>query len=156
MLLSPQLGYLADTMRPSALAAKKQDFATVSILPFIVNGITGLLGHNKAVRFRYSPEVLKDEGMVSFNTVNMANAITPSAPKDQFRAMTLPLGLWVGAEDELFIADKVVAFAETIEEPGDGTCSVVLPGEKHLGILVNAHRFLGPWIIDRVEQQTRK
>jgi acylglycerol lipase len=154
VLLSPQLGYLADTMRPAA--DKKQEFATVSILPFIVNGITGMLGHNKAVRFRYGPEVLKDEGMVSFNTVNMANAITPTAPKDHFRAMNLPLGLWVGADDELFIADKVVAFVETIDKPGDGTCGVVIPSEKHLGILVSAHRFLGPWIIDRVVHQTGK
>jgi acylglycerol lipase len=119
-------------------------------LPFVVNGITGLLGHSKAVSFKYSPEVLKDDTMVSFNTVNMANAITPTAPKKQFRAMTLPIGLWVGAEDELFVADKVAAFAELIEKPADGNCSVVVPSEKHLGILVKAHRFLGPWITNRV------
>mmetsp|Transcript_20837 Transcript_20837/g.34442 ORF Transcript_20837/g.34442 Transcript_20837/m.34442 type:complete len:119 (-) Transcript_20837:555-911(-) len=114
--------------------------------------MTGLMGHSKAVRFHHSPEILADDGMVSFNTVNVANAITPPAPQDQFRAITnLPLGLWIGADDEVFLADKVADFTNHIENPRDGTCGIVVEGENHLGILVNAHRYIGPWIVQRVQ-----
>lgn len=145
-LVSPQLCHESGTARP--LESKTTgEFAKVNVLAFIANAIFGILGHNKAVRFNYPAEVLaNDPGMVSWNTVNMANAITPQAPQDQISNINLPLGIWVGSEDELFVADKVAAFTDGIKEPGRGTCGVVIPGENHLGILVQAHQFLGAWI----------
>ena len=147
----------------------RREFATVSILPFVLNGITGgyFLGHYKAVKFNYPNKVLEqDPGLVAFNTVNMANAITPDNPKKQMDSLlgvtqggaeeqrknrletdgaeettTPPLGLWVGGDDELFEAEKVAAFAK------DG---IVLPGEKHLGIIINAHKWMGPWIVEHM------
>lgn len=141
VLVSPQLGHQSGT------ATTIEKFAKVNVLSFIANAIFGIFGHSKAVRFNYPAEVLaNDPGMVGWNTVNMANAITPETPRDQINNINLPLGIWVGSEDELFVADKVVAFTEGIKEPGQGTCGVVVQGENHLGILVQAHQFLGAWI----------
>jgi len=142
VLVSPELGYLSGTAR-----ADRTDFAKVNILAFIVNGIFGALGHNKAVQFNYPKELLEaDEGLVSFNTVNMANAITPENPKEQLPAMTSagakPVALWVGADDELFDAQKVADYVPETEI-NTGT---VLKGKNHLGILVEIHQQIGPWI----------
>jgi len=136
LLLSPELGYKSGTARPGRI-----DFARVAVLPFIVNALTGgvFLGHNKAVRFNYPDKILKDPGMCSFNTVNMANAITPDNPKKQVEDMIQekPLHLWVGEKDELFDAEKVCEYAKN---------SMVVPNAKHLDIVVNAHGLLGKWI----------
>merc|ERR1711933_414417 len=116
VLVAPELGYKSGTARPG-----RTDFATVNILAFIANGIFGILGHSKAVRFRYPASILEDDpGMVGFNTVNMANAITPEHPREQMATLccgpSTPVGLWVGADDELFVADTVAGFVATTDD----------------------------------------
>jgi len=145
ILVSPELGYLSGTARPG-----RKEFATVNILAFIANGIFGVLGHNKAVKFSYPNELLEEyKGLVNFNTVNMANAITPEAPKEQLESMTAtgakPVGLWVGSDDELFDAQKVADFVPTSNE----NVGEVLSGKNHLGILVQIHEQIGPWISEQ-------
>lgn len=142
ILVSPELGYLSGTARPD-----RKEFAKVNIFAFIANGIFGVLGHNKAVQFAYPEELLEsDKGLVNFNTVNMANAITPENPKEQMESMTAkvakPVGLWVGGDDELFVAEKVTDFVPT----SDQNVGIVLAGKNHLGILVEIHENIGPWI----------
>lgn len=142
ILVAPELGYLSGTARPG-----RTDFAKVNIFAFIANGIFGVLGHNKAVQFSYPAELLEtDKGLVNFNTVNMANAITPEAPKEQLESMTAegakPVCLWVGADDELFVAEKVADFVPTSSH----NVGEVLSGKNHLGILVGIHEQIGPWI----------
>lgn len=146
VLVSPELGYLSNTARPG-----RKEFGKVSVLPFILNGVFGVLGHSKAVRFQYPSSVVDDFGLVSYNTVNMANAITPSSPKDQFEKMSLPVGLWVGSEDELFLPEAVRDYVDLIKAPGKGTAGTVVPGETHLGILVGAHQFIGPWVASKLK-----
>jgi len=143
VLVSPELGYMSGTARPN-----RKEFARVNIFAFIANGIFGILGHNKAVRFNYPVELLQqDKGLVGFNTVNMANAITPETPKEQMTSMctsddSKPVGLWVGSDDELFDANKVADFVSDT----DRNTATVLPGKNHLGILVDIHEKIGPWI----------
>lgn len=143
VLVSPELGYMSGTARPN-----RKEFARVNIFAFIANGIFGVLGHNKAVRFNYPVELLQqDKGLVGFNTVNMANAITPETPKEQMASMctsddSKPVGLWVGSDDELFDANKVADFVPDT----DHNTGTVLPEKNHLGILVDIHEKIGPWI----------
>jgi len=155
VLVSPELGYASGTARPG-----RTDFAEVSILSFIANGICGILGHHHAVRFRYPAKILEDDpGMVGSNTVNMANAITPERPKEQVSAMSggnggkqeqqpSPVGLWIGADDELFTAESVAGFVDTTSSSNNNNNNVaeVLPGKTHLGILVDVHEPIGRWI----------
>merc|ERR1712232_502356 len=98
-----------------------------------------------------------DKGLVGFNTVNMANAITPESPHEQMNCLTTsskPVGLWVGADDELFDAQKVTEFVTspnnnkpTTTTPAITTGTKILPGKSHLGILVDIHKEMGPWIV---------
>ena len=152
VLVSPELGYSSGTARPN-----RTDFATVNLLTFIANGIFGVLGHSKAVKFNYPSELLEaDKGMVGFNTINMANAITPETAAEQMQAMgknhidndvpRKPIGLWVGSSDELFDAEKVVGLVPKKNHDKDNIIGEILPGKNHLGILVGVHEYIGPWI----------
>lgn len=143
LLVSPQLGYLAQVDRPDI----DLPFAKVNILAFLANGLTGWWGHNPAVQFQYPPEILRDyDGMARYNTVNMANAITPNDPKGQFEAISKKTALWIGEDDELSVASKVVKYA--IDQKNmEGH---VLSGESHLGILAKLHQRIGPWILQHI------
>lgn len=143
VLVAPQLGYLSGTARPSN---KRSTFASVNIFAFVLNGIFGIMGHSRAVKFAYPERILEqDPRMVAFNTVNMANAITPSGPSDQFQTInnsTLPVGLWIGANDEIFVPDKVTEFVPATPP----NVSAVVPEATHLGILFAVHDAIGDWL----------
>ena len=145
IFLSPQLGIRSQTERP-ALA---HPFASVDVSAFIDNAASGgvLHGHDYAVRFNYPTEVLaSDPRLIASITVNMSNALTPSAPFGQFATLDRPFGLWIGAQDELFQPDKVIAFADLAVSVRAYSQAEIIPGAKHLSILVNAHEIVGPWI----------
>jgi pimeloyl-ACP methyl ester carboxylesterase len=148
VFLAPQLGFRSKTGR----ADNPHPFAQVNVLPFIINGVTGgaLLGHSKAVTFNYPAELLEaDAGFVGYNTVNMANAVTPSSPREQLNQLKKPLGVWIGDSDELSDADKVVSFVKSAY-PGAYVKKVL--GEKHLSILIQGAQYIGPWILDTVSK----
>jgi acylglycerol lipase len=88
--------------------------------------------------------------MVASITVNMSVALIPSAPQQQFAALDRPFGLWIGAEDELFLPDKVLAFAELAVSVRSESQAMCIPEAKHLSILINAHKTMGPWIGSRI------
>merc|ERR1712157_661495 len=98
-------------------------------------------------------KILEDDpGMVGSNTVNMANAITPERPKEQVSAMSggnggqqqeeqqqppPVVGLWIGADDELFTAESVAGFVDTTtttsnnNNNNNNNVTEVLPGKTH-------------------------
>jgi len=97
--------------------------------------------------------VLKNhEQLVSFNTVNMANAVSPMQPKEQLEQLVSDIGggsavgMWMGDEDELFDVKKIVTsyFPDCI----------TVANAKHLGILLEADKFMGPWIMEEVAKRT--
>ena len=145
VFVSPQLGPHGHADRPGIAAP----FATVDVQPFIANAMSGgrLQGHTPAVRFNYSPEVLAaDAGMVASYTVNMSNAVTPAKPREQFENLDRPYGLWIGAEDELFLPEKVLAVGAPSPALRAACELVIVAGAKHLSILLSAHESIGPWI----------
>jgi len=141
VLLSPQLGPNAGV---SADGSSASAFCKISILPFILNAIFGCMGHNPAVKFQYSEKELAG-GNVPFNTVNMANAISPMAPAKQLKEMEtyykLPMKLWMGEHDELFDAQKVQALYPPTS---------IVSNEAHIGILTHADKILGPWLDEQL------
>lgn len=158
VLVSPQLGHESGTLRP--LLSGRTAFATVSVLPFVLNGIFGVLGSYPAVRFGYPPEVLeRDPGLVAHNTVTMAKAITPTDPgaqidhiiaggkdDDSSSSPPPPIGLWIGADDELFLPEKVVDFVPNTNNNGQTNVGIVVPDQNHLSILLRVHEHIGPWM----------
>jgi pimeloyl-ACP methyl ester carboxylesterase len=152
IFLSPEFGFRSKTARPSLATP----FARVNVSAFVVNAMSGglLCGHYHAVRFNYPAEVLaSDKGLIASYTVNMANAITPSAPYQQFAALDRAFGLWIGADDELILPSKVLAFAGLAVSVRSDSQASSIPNVKHLSILVKAHETVGPWIARLVHRK---
>ena len=153
VFLSPQLGMQAKADRPGLASP----FATVDGAAFAAYGMSGgkTHGHDYAVRFNYPAEVLaSDPGLVAAITVGMSVALVPSAPDRQFAALDRPFGLWIGEEDELFVPEKVLAFADLASRVRADSVAKGIPGAKHLSVLVNAHETIGPWITRVIGRKT--
>lgn len=150
LFLSPEFGYQSKTARP----APAKPFARVNVIHFILNAMSGgkLQGHTQAVWFNYPPDILaSDPGLVPSYTVNMANAVTPTAPQAQFANLDRPFGLWIGADDELLAPDKVLVYAGLAAAQQAKSEAGSLSGLKHLSILTAAHEAVGPWILKMAE-----
>ena len=148
VFLSPQLGVNARADRPNLAAP----FVKVDGSAFAAYAMSGGRehGHDYAVQFNYPAEALAaDPGLVAAITVGMSIALIPSAPDKQFAALDRPFGLWIGEEDELFLPDKVLAFADLGTRVRADSTAGSIPGAKHLSVLVNAHETIGPWIVKR-------
>lgn len=145
LFLSPQFGFRSNTARVPVLAS----FAKVNKLPFILNAMSGkmLAGHSHAVQFNYPAELLAtNPSLLTSYSVNMANAVTPAAPHQQFAQLDRPFGLWIGSDDEQIDADKVLAFADLASKVRAQSHIQRINGAKHLSILLNSHDMIGAWI----------
>ena len=78
----------------------------------------------------------------------MSNAQTPTSPKEQLQELNLPTAVWIGEEDEVLDAIKVVSF---FEENNPKSFTKIVEGEKHLSILLTVSNHIGPWIHDIVQ-----
>jgi alpha-beta hydrolase superfamily lysophospholipase len=149
VFLSPQLGPQAGADRPQLEAP----FVKVDGAAFAAYAMSGGAqhGHDYAVHFNYPAELLAaDPGFVAAITVGMSAALIPSAPDKQFAALDRPFGLWIGEEDELFVPEKVLAFADLATRVRTESEAKSIPHEKHLSILLHAHETIGPWITSRI------
>lgn len=143
VFLAPDFGFRSNTARQTGFS----NFATVCQRPFVVNALTNhaLDGHAPAVGFAYTPAEVRDSGLIPRYTVNMALAQNPAASADDLHALTRPLGLWIGARDEVIDPNRVLAYAGGAHHaPGDTLRTV--PGDDHLGILNDGAGWIGPWI----------
>ncbi len=145
LFLSPQLGFRSKT----ELENNQNPFTTVKTDLFVQNAIYGTEGNSKAVFFNYSEEILQTTKNIAAITVNMANAITPSAPVKQIKGLHLPTAVWIGEKDELFDVNKVVLL---FTKYNPGLYVKIIEGEKHISILVNAADHLGPWIKEQLQE----
>jgi len=93
----------------------------------------GTHGNSKAVFFNYSKEVLQKTKNIAAITVNMSNAQTPTSPKEQLQELNLPTAVWIGKEDEVLDAIKVISF---FKENSPKSFTEIVEGEKHLSILL--------------------
>jgi acylglycerol lipase len=145
IFLSPQLGFRSLTDQPGQSAP----FVKVDLNAFTAYFTSGgkTHGHDYAVKFNYPPELLEaDPGMVKAITVHMSLAITPSAPREQFESLDRPFGIWIGSNDELFVPEKVLAFADLARLVRDHSHSGIIEGGSHLSVLLKAHETIGPFI----------
>ena len=149
VFLAPYFGYKSETNHDDN-AANRVAFSDVNTLKFVFNSMSfGLLaGHDKAVMFNFPKQVLdKNPEIVTFNTVNMSNALTPSSPDSQLADIT-QFGLWIGEQDEAFDADKVTAFAQ--EHAGKDRHEIkMLKSENHFSIILSGAKYIGPWLAQR-------
>jgi alpha-beta hydrolase superfamily lysophospholipase len=154
IFLSPQLGINAKADRPDL----SSPFAIVDGSAFAAYGMSGgaAHGHDFAVRFNYPAEILAaDPGLVGAITVGMSVALVPSAPDRLFAGLNRPFGLWIGEEDELFVPEKVLAFADLAVNVRADSTAKSIPNAKHLSVLVKAHETIGPWMMQRIDKMKR-
>lgn len=142
LFLSPQLGFKSKTQK------KDNTFVTVKEELFVSNSMSGSDGNTPAVFFNYPQEVLQSTRNIGFITVNMANAITPLEPTRQIKKLDQPAAVWIGEDDEIFYAEKVIAL---FEKKNPKVFSEMIKGEKHLSILVNAADYLGIWLENQIQ-----
>lgn len=146
LFVAPNLGFRSKTMREPLEAP----FASVRVRDFVCHSMTlGLFcGHHYAVRFHYAPELLKNDlGLVSANTVMMANALTPTSPKKQLRQLATPLGIWLAEDDALIDSNKVETFVRQARlHNGAETFVQTLHGQEHLSILLHCATPFAHWI----------
>jgi pimeloyl-ACP methyl ester carboxylesterase len=144
VLLSPDFGLHSNT----ELVSDAANFATVCQRPFVVNAISnGVLdGHATALGFGYTQTEVDQFGMVARYTVNMALAQNADGSAADLAGMDKPLGVWVGANDEVFNATKLIDYASSNLKKSTTDTLKVVPGDNHLGILTDGASYLGPWI----------
>lgn len=144
IFLSPHLGFRSNTENKN----NKNPFATAKTSLFVENAMRGTHGNSKAVFFNYPKEILKkDSKLITAITVNMSNALTPASPREQLQDLKLPLAVWIGKEDEVLDAIKVVSF---VKDNSPKSFTKVVEREKHLSILLTASNHIGSWIHDIV------
>jgi alpha-beta hydrolase superfamily lysophospholipase len=143
VFISPHLGFRSKT----EIENPANPFATVKIDLFVKNAMFGTHGNSKAVFFNYSKEVLQKTKNIAAITVNMSNAQTPASPKEQLQELNLPAAVWIGKEDEVLDAIKVISF---FKENNPKSFTKIVEGEKHLSILLAVSNHIGPWIHDVV------
>lgn len=143
VFIAPEFGYKAKVKRDTYTS-----FAKVSIWKFVVNAMSAgiLCGHCEAVRFAYSEKQIKESGLLPGYTVNMANAVTPSAPADQLKRLKGKLAVWVGTDDELFDSEKLARFLDDARTPSLTIDFRTVPKATHLSVLLNVDTAVGEWI----------
>lgn len=147
VFLAPYFGFRSKTEHDKSSSDGYQ-FSSVKVSDFVINSLSGGLfrGHAKAVTFNFPEHILKQNPkIVPFNTVNMANAVTPSSPDTQF-AELMQFGLWIGSEDEAFDPLKVTRFAKDNSAEKASKEIMIVKGSDHFSVIVTAADFIGKWI----------
>ncbi|CED60826.1 alpha/beta hydrolase [Moritella viscosa] len=151
VFLAPYFGYKSETNHDDA--NNRVEFSDVNTLKFILNSVSfGLLaGHDKAVMFNFPEQVLKNNPeIVTFNTVNMSNALTPSEPDTQIANLTR-FGLWIGERDEAFDAQKVTKFANENSTQVDNEIKI-LKDDTHFSIILSGAEYIGRYIQESISE----
>lgn len=148
VFIAPYFGYRSKT----EYEKKKVEFTSVDVSAFVINSISGglLMGHSKAVRYHFPEDVLEQNTkIVTFNTVNMSNALTPNSPHSQFSKLN-KFGLWIGKNDEAFDPSKVVKFSEHNRKKEAISIIKTVDGLNHFSILLKSHKLIGPWLLNQI------
>ncbi len=139
IFLAPYLGPRVGVERSGAPVFVKE----VKFWIFLVNQLLKLpiYQHVPAVFFNYPAAILeKDPRIVTTYSYIMSCATTPNNPALMFEQLDKPCALFIGSDDEQFDPEKVVAFADY--NKNDRVSAMILPGLKHLSILVDAPKLI--------------
>ena len=139
--LAPDFGLHSGTEAQDDAA----NFATICQRPLIAATVTnGLLGaHTQAVSFAYTAAQVR-AGLIPRYTAAMAIAQNADDSPAILAGLDAPVGVWVGAQDEVFDPAKLVAYAK--QHGGPKTTAATVPGASHLGVLDHSV-LMGQWIL---------
>jgi alpha-beta hydrolase superfamily lysophospholipase len=140
VFLAPDFGLHSGT----ELQSDASNFATISHRALIADVVTnGLLdAHTYAVSFAYTQEQISRARMVSRYTTTMAVAQNAGDSATILAATHKPVGVWIGSDDEVFDAAKVLAWARNAPQ----ATTVTVPGADHLGVIDRSVTHVGTWL----------
>ena len=140
VFLAPDFGLHSGT----ELQSDASNFATISHRALIADVVTnGLLdAHTYAVSFAYTPEQITRARMVSRYTTTMAIAQNADNSAKILAGTAKPVGVWIGSDDEVFDAAKVLTWARHAPQVTTGT----VPGADHLGVIDRSVADVGTWL----------
>lgn len=144
VMLAPDMGPSIDTRRTNGVV-----FAKIQTSRLLVNALTAgkAMGNTPASSFNYpADQYLQDSKLISGHTVNMAAAVTPRKPKEQLAELKIPVGVWVGSDDEIIDPAKLT---DLVKASARKRTVATLPGENHLSVLLKAADVMGPWILEQ-------
>jgi alpha-beta hydrolase superfamily lysophospholipase len=138
--LAPDFGLHSGT----EVQSDGSNFATISHRPLIVDVVTsGLLdAHTYAVSFAYTQEEINRAGLVSRYTTTMAIAQNAADSATILAGTHKPVGVWIGSDDEVLDASKVLTWARNAPQVTTGTVT----GADHLGVIDRSVTDVGTWL----------
>jgi len=147
ILLAPYLG-------PNSGAIKTQNDANKSFIKkirywvYLVGGFISvkLVAHVQAVFFNYPEYILKNDPLiVDSYTYAMSCATTPYETKKLFDCINKPLAIYVGANDEQFIPEQILACKNYTQAIVDAK---IIPDLGHLSILLQAPKLIANYLVN--------
>ncbi len=100
--------------------------------------------HYKALFFNYSDVLLQADPLIlPFYTFAMSCATTPYDITPLLQKINKPVGLFIGAQDEQFIPEKVIAYKDLIHAPVQAQ---IVENAAHLSILLDAPALIAQYI----------
>lgn len=145
ILLAPYLG-------PNSRAIQTQTDVSQSFIKkvrswvYLIGGLISakLVAHVRAVFFNYPEYILKNDPLiVDSYTYAMSCATTPYEIKQLFAGINKPLAIYIGANDEQFIPEQVVAYQNGTQAQVD---ACIIPNTGHLSILLQAPKLIAKFI----------
>jgi len=149
LFVAPYFGFRSETGY-NEQDKRRVKFSSVNVSDFVINSMSGglLKGHAKAVQFNYPQDVIEQNPeIVTFNTVNMSNAMTPESPAEQLSHLS-EFALWIGEQDEAFDPVKVTEFAKRNSQAGNRQDIKILEGENHFSILLSVSEKIAAFITE--------
>jgi alpha-beta hydrolase superfamily lysophospholipase len=138
--LAPDFGLHSGT----ELQSDASNFATISHRALIADVVTnGLLdAHTYAVSFAYTQEQINRARLVSRYTTTMAIAQNADESARILAGTRKPVGVWIGSDDEVLDASKVLTWAGNAPQVTTGTVT----GADHLGVIDRSITAVGTWL----------
>jgi alpha/beta superfamily hydrolase len=106
----------------------------------VTNGL--LDAHTYAVSFAYTQEQINRARLVSRYTTTMAIAQNADESARILAGTRKPVGVWIGSDDEVLDASKVLTWAGNAPQVTTGTVT----GADHLGVIDRGITAVGTWL----------
>ncbi len=151
IFLAPYLGAKADVAKKPI--APYESFVKKARTWVYVLGMLfpkTFVGHWNALFFNYSAELLAvDPLIVPCYTYIMSSATAPYAIDDLLQKIDKPVGFFIGAKDEQFVPEKVIAYADLISTP---VKTKIVEEAAHLSILLKAPQLIADYLTQELPQ----
>lgn len=144
LFLAPFLGSQSNTFYQHT-DPEEQFAKDISLFRIIAHSLTGgfLFAHSPVIYFNYPEEQRRnDPHILEYHTNTITHAISPYDAHALFAKLDKPFTMLIGADDEQFIPEKVIAFHDDAVLVKDRSISQIVLGATHLSVVHQAPELL--------------